>query len=144
MKLSIKLLAFATFFILNNSCSAQPIMRTVADAQKIKANENLFIEKPLKLLLKEIGPKIKLVSANPSNNTQVRLGYLTFRFVDMKSYDSSRATNKYPVQITVFVKEPFKWDIKTRLEKGKGGWTKDDEETYGDLTVVGLRVFGKN
>ena len=82
-------------------------MQTQNDAKKLKANEQLFINKPLKTLLKEIKPEIKMVTATPSKNIQSRIGYFIFRFVDTRRYDSSRQKGKYPQQITVFVKEPF-------------------------------------
>lgn len=131
------------FFITNNSCYGQQLMKTVNDAQKLKVNEQMFIEKPLKTLLKNINPEIKMVTATPSNNTKSRLGYFIFRFVDTKQYDSSRQKKKYPLQITVFVKEPFEWSIKDRQVIKKGLWAKEDIEKYGNLTVVGIRVFGE-
>lgn len=119
-------------------------MNTFADAKKLKANEQLFVEKPLKDLLKEIKPEIKMVNANPSENNTTRLGYLIFRFVDIQTFDSLRSKGKYPLQITVFVKEPFIWDIQSRPEKIKFTWTKEDFERLKNLTVVGIRVFGEN
>jgi len=130
--------------IIANSCHAQQLMKTVNDAQKIKASEQLFTNKPLKTLLKEINPEIKMVSANPSENINSKLGYFIFRFVDAKKYDSSRQKGKYPQQITVFVKEPFEWDYNKRQKGKELIWTKEDLEKYGDLTVIGIRVFGEN
>lgn len=135
----IKLLPFFMLLIINNSYSQQ-IMKTVNDADKIKSNEQLFVNKPLKTLLKEIGPEIKMVTANPSKSSNSRLGYFTFRFVGTEKYDSCRQKNKYPKQITIFVKEPFDWDVKS---SNKRKWTNSDLIKYGELTVVGIRVFGE-
>jgi len=140
MKKIIKFLPVFMLLIINNSYSQQ-IMKTVNDAEKIKSNEQLFVNKPLKTLLKEIGPEIKMVTANPSKSSNSRLGYFTFRFVDTKKYDSCRQKNKYPKQITVFVKESFEWDVNSSK---KSKWTNSDLVKYGELTVVGIRVFGES
>lgn len=141
-----KILIFlvVSILIVSNRSNAQQLMKTINDADKIKSNEQLFINKPLKILLKEISPEIKMVTANPSKNSNSRLGYFIFRFVDSQKFDSCRQKNKYPKQITVFVKETFEWSI-TKLKNGKRkGWTTDDLIKYGELTVVGIRVFGEN
>lgn len=144
MKFLLKIFAIALLIAITVSGYSQQMMRTLNDAQKLKANEKSFIGKPLKTLLKEIGPEIKMVSANPSTSNQTQLGYLIFRFVDAKKYDSCRAKKKYPLQITVFVKEPFEWDYKSRPREKIFSWTKEDMEKLGSLTVLGIRVFGEN
>jgi hypothetical protein len=142
MKQFIKFFMPALFFI-NSSCSAQKLMRTVEDAPKIKENKARFIGKSLKTLLKEIGPEIKMVSANPSKSNATRLGYFIFRFVEPKKNDSLVSKNKFPLRITVFVKEPFEWDLNKRQPEKKLLWTKDDAVKYADLTIVDIRVFGE-
>ena len=137
-------LTLIILLLINSQCTGQLLMNTFADAKKLKANEQLFVDKPLKDLLKEIKPEIKMVTANPSENNTTRLGYLIFRFVDIETFDSLRSKGKYPLQITVFVKEPFIWDIQSRPEKIKFTWTKEDFERLKNLTVVGIRVFGEN
>lgn len=142
MKQILTILTF-TLLLLTTSCHAQ-MMRTLNDAQKLKINEKEFIGQPLKTLLKEIKPEIKMVSANPSTSNQVRLGYFIFRFVDAQTYDSSLAKQKYLLQITVFVKEPFVWNKNNKSLNERFKWTKNDEKKYGQLTIVGIRVFGEN
>jgi hypothetical protein len=123
--------------------SQAQLMKTEADAPKLKANEQLFVNKPLHVLLQEIGPAIKMVSANPSSSNQTRLGYFIFRFVDSKKYDSCKYAKKYPLQITVFVKEPFVWDLAKKPAGKKFDWTPGDVAKYKNLTVVGIRLFEK-
>ena len=77
-------------------------------------------------------------------SNQVRLGYFIFRFVEARKYDSSRMNEKTPIQITVFVKEPFEWDKRNTSIEKKFSWTKEDIKKYGNLTVVGIRVSGEN
>ena len=51
MKNLLKVFAFFILITINHSCHAQQqMMRTLNDAQKLKANEQLFINKPLKTL----------------------------------------------------------------------------------------------
>lgn len=138
-----KLIILSTVFLLIGSISiAQPLMETIHDAAKIKSNEKLFINKPMKLVLMNIGPEIKMVSVRPTNNPNFQLGYFIFRFVDAHKYDSFAQKNKYPIQITVFVKEPFSWDYTKRPAGDPFQWTKEDVAKFGDLTVVGIRVYG--
>lgn len=86
-------------------------MRSVADAKKIKAKEQNYIDRPLSLLLKDIGPAITSVLASPSNDNKVRLGSLTFRFQDTATMQEIRNRGKQPISITVFLKEPFEWNF---------------------------------
>jgi hypothetical protein len=119
---------------------AQQLMATINDADILKESEQLFIDKPLKSLLKEIGPEIKMVTVNQSNNPNLKLGYFIFRFVDAKKYDSCRQKNIYPLQITVFIKDSFIWD---RNNKNNNCiWTNNDLLKYGEFRVAGIRVFG--
>jgi len=127
------------FFVLIIGCEAQQI-KSVSEVNKLKVIEKTFVNKPLKDLLKEIGPEIKMATANPSNNSNSRLGYFTFRFIDAKRYDSLQRKDIYSKQITVFVKESFDWDSRSKDRKK---WTNAEAEKYGNLTVVGIRVFGE-
>ena len=112
------------------------------DAQKIKANEQQFINKPLKELLKEIKPQIKRVTAGSSKNIQSSVGYFIFNFVDSKQKDSLRMINKTPVTIVVYVKEDFEWDFNKRTKGKETVWTAEDAKIYESLTIVGFRVYG--
>lgn len=144
MKHSFQIHTIFLFLFLSSGCQTQYIMRTLSDAQKIKTNEKKFVGKPLINLLKEIKPKIEMVTANPSPNNRVRLGYFIFRFEDRNTYDSIRTQGKYPLGITVFVKEPFRWDIHERPKGDEFRWTKDDIKRLGNLTIVGITVFKRD
>ena len=117
-------------------------MNTVDDAQKIKANEQQFINKPLKELLKEIKPQIKRVTAGSSKNIQSSVGYFIFNFVDSKQKDSLSKISKTPVTIVVYVKEDFEWDFNKRTKGKETVWTAEDAKIYESLTIVGFRVYG--
>ena len=133
-----------SFLILisSSSCFSQHLVKTIDDAQKIKANENQFINKPLKELLKEIKPQIKRVTATPSKNIQSSVGYFIFNFVDSKQKDSLRLKSKIPVTLVVYVKENFNWDFHKRSKGKETVWTPEDANKYGNLTMVGFRVYG--
>jgi hypothetical protein len=124
------------------SCFAQQLMKTVNDAQKIKESEEIFLNKPLKELLKEIKPPIKRVTASPSKNIQSSVGYFIFNFVDSKQKDSLRAKRKTPVTIVVYIKEFFEWDFHKRPKGKETVWTSEDAKKYENLTIVGFRVYG--
>jgi hypothetical protein len=124
-------------------CYSQQIIKTVSDANKIKENQSLFINKPMKDLLREINTPIKWVSASPSNNLDFSVGYFIFNFVDAKQKDRLSIENKIPVTIVVYVKEYFNWDFQIRPKGKETVWTSEDVKKYETLTIVGFRVYGE-
>lgn len=53
-------------------------------------------------------------------------------------------TTSSPVGSNVYVKEPLNWNFDKR-PKGKGYlWSKNDVEKYGNLTVIRIKVIGKD
>ncbi|PWA11561.1 hypothetical protein [Flavobacterium laiguense] len=55
------------FLFANNSCKAKQMVQTTKDVYLLKTNEQQFINKPLKDLLKEIKPEIKTAWATLSD-----------------------------------------------------------------------------
>ncbi|HEY0066409.1 MAG TPA: hypothetical protein VGB46_03575, partial [Flavisolibacter sp.] len=76
----IKMLAVAFLATITASCNAQ-IMKQQKDAEKLEDKKELFIDKPLKKLLKEIGPEIKLAFVS-GDRADGAASYIIFRFVD--------------------------------------------------------------
>jgi hypothetical protein len=144
MKISLGQIYFLTCLLSLTLFGQAQLVKNVDDAAKLQINEQQFVNKPLHNLLKEIDPQINMVTASPSTSNHERLGYFVFRFIDRKKFDTLCSQRKYPLQVTVFVKEPFQWDENNRQTIKKSTWTKDDVEKYGDLTVLGIRVYGKN
>jgi hypothetical protein len=134
-------IAFIVLFSLH-SCLAQKLVQKESDIQKVKANENLFIGKSLNNFLKEIKPTIKRVTATPSKNIQSYVGNFIFYFMDNKMVDSTRNKGGVPITIVVFVKEYFDWDYQKRPKGIETVWTDADAVKYGNLTVVGFRIYG--
>ena len=123
-------------FLINYSCKAQQLVQTTADVPKLKTNEQQFINKPLKDLLKEIKPEIKMAFGNIGDPC-----FFTFRFIDIE--ETKRLRSENALFLYVYVKEPLDWYFEKR-EKGKEyQWTKEDVEKYGNLTVIRIKIGGK-
>ncbi|MDX6183169.1 hypothetical protein SGQ44_13415 [Flavobacterium sp. Fl-77] len=135
MKNTIKIIA-AFLFLISTSCKAQQMVQIPEDTYKLKANEQQFINKPLKDLLKEIKPEIKLVMGTIDSPS-----YFSFRF------QSREELNKKPLDGTtiglfVYVKEPLDWNFDKRSKGKEYEWSKEDVEKYGNLTVIRIKVTG--
>lgn len=136
MKNTLKIFALLCI-LLNNSCKAQQMVQTPNDTHKLKTNEQWFINKPLKVLLKEIKPEIKMAEA-----TRDFPDYFSFRFIDREQH-RKRRINQIPVVIYVYVKEQIDWHYEKRPKGKELVWTKEDAEKFGNLTVIRIKVSGK-
>ena len=123
-------------FLINYGCKAQQMVQTTTDVHKLKINEQQFINKPLKNLLKEIKPEIKTAFGNIGDPC-----FFYFKFIDPE--EIKRRPLGSSLGLYVYVKEPLEWSFEKR-EKGKEyQWTKEDVEKYGNLTVIGIKIGGK-
>lgn len=137
MKNTFKTLAIL-FLLVYSSCKAQQMVQTPNDAHKLKINEQQFLNKPLKYLLNEIKPQIKTAFGTldfPS--------YFSFRFIDSEEI-KRRSLENNSLGLYVYVKEPIEWDFDKRTKGKEFLWTKEDVEKYGNLTVIRIRVIGKD
>ncbi len=137
MKNTFKTLAIL-FLLVYSSCKAQQMVQTPNDAHKLKINEQQFLNKPLKYLLNEIKPEIKTAFGTldfPS--------YFSFRFIDSEEI-KRRSLENNSLGLYVYVKEPIEWDFDKRTKGKEFLWTKEDVEKYGNLTVIRIRVIGKD
>ena len=116
------------------------MMRTINDAQKLKTNEKLFIGKPLKEVLKEIKPEIKMVFAEP-NRSHGAASFFMFRFIDLEEEKKYNKVGKRPLSVTIFVKEKFHWDKTDLPRSDQLKWTNSDKRKYQNLTVAYIRVY---
>jgi hypothetical protein len=129
---------FALLFILsNNCCKAQEIVQTTTDAYKLKINEQQFINKPLKNLLKEIKPEIKTAGASNEEGHQ----FFSFRFRTLEQHKKNEGSYEDRVSVYVYVKEPIDWKWEKRPKGKELVWTKEDAEKYGNLTVIRIKVI---
>jgi len=135
MKNTIKLFAIL-IFITTTSCKAQQMVQVPNDAYKLKTNEQQFINKPLKNLLKEIKPEIKFVLGTVDYPS-----YFSFRFITREELNRKDGG---ALALYVYVKEPLDWKFDERPKDMAYQWTKDDLEKYGGLTVIRIKVIGKD
>lgn len=103
---------------------------------ELKINESKFVNKPLKYLLKEIKPEIKIGVGN--NEDQF---YFSFKFRTLEQQKLNQGSFDDRVSLYVFVKEPFDWKWEKRPKGMEGNWTKEDAKKYGDLIVVRIKVI---
>ena len=114
------------------------MMRTVNDAKKLRINEKQFIGKPLKKVLKETKPEIKMVFVEPSR-PHGAASFFMFRFIDREEERQYNKEGRTPLSVMIFVKEKFEWDDMARIQ-----WTKADVKKYQNLTVAYIRINDKN
>ena len=135
MKNTLKIFALL-FLLINNSCKAQ-MVQTTKDVFLLKTNEQLFINKPLKDLLNEIKPKIKIAGANNEEGYQ----YFSFKFRTVEQHKKNEGDWEDRVSLYVYVKEPIDWKWEKRPKGNELTWTKEDIEKYGSLTVIRIKVI---
>ncbi|HQV06502.1 MAG: hypothetical protein R2796_03575 [Chitinophagaceae bacterium] len=132
---------FFAFMVLITSCSCagQKLVKTAGDAPKLEQHKNMFIGKPLSVLLNEIGPTIKMASAEGARSDGYP-GFFYFRFVTRKEGNKLRLAKVRPISIFVYVKEKFVWDKRAKPVADREKWTEEDVNRYKNLTVVGISV----
>lgn len=135
MNYTLKIFAIL-LFIINTSCKAQQMVQTPAETYKLKVNEQQFINKPLKNLLKEIKPEIKLVTGTVDYPS-----FFSFYFISRE--ELTKNPDGSTMRLYVYVKEPLDWNFDKRPKDQSYNWTKEDVEKYGGLTVERIKVSGK-
>ena len=132
--------------VIGLSTYSQQMVQKPKDIYIICQKDNQFIGKPLKFLFNEIKPAITLVLPQEGWFPEVAPMF-TFFFTSMDVYKKYRREDKFPLGLTVYLKDPFSWE----WEKRKGfkdrdhylDWTKNDEEKYGNCIVTAIRVTGE-
>lgn len=138
MKNTLKIIAIV-FLLMNYSCKAQQLVQTTKDVYQLKINNQQFINKPLRELLKEIKPQIKSAWGNNEGGNQ----FFSFKFIDQDEI-KRRSIKDNSVGLYVYVKESLDWDFDKRVRGKEYLWTKEDIEKYGNLTVIRIKVIGKD
>jgi hypothetical protein len=134
MKNTLKI--FAILLILtNHGCKAQQLVQTPNDANKLKTNEQQFINKPLKILLKEIKPEIKNVLGTIGDPS-----YFAFNFISREEI-KQKVLGRKRINLYIYVKEPLDWDFNKRPKGKEYLWSKEDVEKYENLTVINIKVI---
>nr|WP_315155422.1 hypothetical protein [uncultured Flavobacterium sp.] len=138
MKNTLKILAIL-LFVINNNCKAQQMVQTTKDLYILKINEQQFINKPLKDLLKEIKPEIKTAVGTNDNPF-----FFSFRFTTLEQQKKDEGSKEDRVSLYVYFNKPFDWVFEKRPRGKEIEWTQEDIEKYGNLTVIRIKVIGKN
>jgi len=136
--------ALLTFFVVFSFCSrAQQMVQTPKDIIIVCQKDNEFVGKPLKALLKEIKPPIRMVFAEGGWAEQAP--QFAFFFIYKQRFDNYRRQGKLPLRLQVYVKEFFQWTYegRNRTREHYLDWTKEDEEKYGTLTITAIRIAGE-
>lgn len=122
----------------------QQLVQTPKDLYLLCQHDDRFVGKPLKYLFSELKPRVTFVFAREGWKPEVA-PLFAFFFTSRVVYDQYRRANQFPLQLKVYVSEPFKWDQEKRAAKDgmhRLDWTKEDEERYGDLVVTAINVTG--
>jgi hypothetical protein len=48
------------------------------------------------------------------------------------------------IGVHVYIKEPLDWNFNDRPKGEEYQWSKEDIEKYGNLTIIRIKVIGKN
>lgn len=136
MKNTIRIISLFVI-LLSTGCKAQQMVQTPSDAYKLKTNEQQFINRPLKDLLKEIKPEIKLVTGNVDYPS-----FFSFRFISREEL-RKKTESENTLGLYVYVKGTLDWDFDKRPQGKEFEWSKEDLEKYGNLTVTRIKVIGK-
>lgn len=139
MKNTLKFYAILVLLI-NTGCKAQQVIQTVKDVPLLKTNEQQFINKPLKNLLKEIKPAIK----NAGASNEVGHQYFSFKFRTLEQINKNEGSYEDKVSLYVYVKEIIDWKWEERKKGKELEWSKEDAKKYGNLTVIRIKVIGND
>lgn len=123
--------------LINYSCNAQ-MVQTTNDVYLLKINEQQFINKPLKDLLKEIKPEIKTGDASIDSTY-----FFRFKFITYEQQRTNKGNREDRVSLYVYVKEPIDWKWEKRQKGNELLWTKEDFEKYGNIIVVKIKVINQ-
>jgi hypothetical protein len=124
--------------MINYSCAAQQLVQTTADVQKLKTNEQQFINKPLKLLLKEIKPEIKTAWVTKEEG----YSYFSFRFRTISEQDKNIGSRDDKVALYVYVNsQVVDLDFEKRVKKQDNILTKIFIQKYENLIVQRIKVI---
>ena len=136
MKNLLKIVIVLMFMIIY-SCKAQQMVQTTADVQKLKTNEQQFINKPLKYLLKELKPEIKTAGVTNEEG----YSYFGFNFLPLEEQRKGLGSREDKVSLYIYVNGQVDWDYEKRPKGQELNWTKEDIQKYENLIVKRIKVI---
>ncbi|MFH7016860.1 hypothetical protein [Flavobacterium sp. FlaQc-47] len=113
---------------------SQQLVQNINDIYRLKEYEAIFVNKPLKDLIKEIKPEIKIAFPNNQNPS------FDFRFVTHEQLRKDEGTIAENVSLFVGVNDFIDWNWETRPKGKEPVWTKEDAEKYGNLIVTRINI----
>lgn len=132
-----KIITFFAILLFQNSSIAQQMVQSINDLHKLKDNEQLFVNKPLKYLLKEIKPEIKTGTVINNDFTFV----FCFRFTTFRQQQKKEGSASERVSLLVYVSEFVPWYWIQRPRGNQIVWTQNDAHEYGDSTVIHIEII---
>ncbi|KIA99189.1 hypothetical protein OA93_06040 [Flavobacterium sp. KMS] len=135
MKNILKIFVIVCFLLQNNSY-AQQFISSTSQVYRLEQNEELFINKPLKDLLKEIKPEIKTAVVFNSENSFV----FVFSFATLEQQRKNEGAIEDRVSLIVQVKEFIPWNWDERTKGTELNWTTNDANKFADYIVVRIGV----
>jgi hypothetical protein len=137
MKIALKIIV-ALLFVTSYSFKAQQLIQTTKDVQKLKTNEQKFINKPLKYLLKEIKPEIKTAWVTNEEG----YSYFSFRFTTLEKQKKGLESREDKVFLYVYVKgQVVDLDFEKRFKEQDYNWTKELIQKYENRIVQRIKVY---
>ena len=124
-------------FLINYGCKAQQLVQTTADVPKLKTNEQQFINKPLKYLLKELKPEIKTAGVTNEEG----YSYFGFNFLPLEEQRKGLGSREDKVSLYIYVNGQVDWDYEKRPKGQELNWTKEDIQKYENLIVKRIKVI---
>ena len=130
------ILKFITCLIIffNYSIYGQQLVQSTKDVYKLEENEQLFLNKPLTNLLKEIKPDIKTVLVIDEN-------FFCFYFITRDQLKKNEGSIEDSIVLFVYVKDIIEWQWEKRPKGKETVWSKEDIEKYGNLIVTHITSF---
>lgn len=125
-------------FLIYSINSYSQLVKNTKDVYRLKENEVVFINKPLRDLLEEIKPEIKTVLVMNGE------GFFYFKFLPIDQLRKEEGSLEDRVSLLIYVKGNLEWKWEERPKNRETIWTKEDVEKYGDLIVRKIGVVSKN
>ena len=141
MKQSLSLIILICLLSLT-SCIAPKMAQTLNDVKKLEINEQQFIGKPLKVLLKQIKPKIRMALGNLDEISTTQSPFLLFHFYDKEDFIRRYSKKENPLSIRVVLQKlPGK---SYPALPSSTIWAIEQVKAYGEMTVLRISVSGKD
>ncbi|AWK04315.1 hypothetical protein HYN56_08725 [Flavobacterium crocinum] len=124
-----------SYLLLINDANSQQMVQNINDVYKLKENKTLFIDRPLKDLLKEIRPEIK--TAHVFNEDYF---VFIFKFTTIEQQRQDQGSFLERVALFVYVKDSIPWGWKEKPKGTELNWTSDDVQKFGNFIVTNVSV----